>query len=141
MKIRTIEQLYDKIQEDYAWRLKELNYTKNLVKNSPIHLRNSTIRLAIPNLYAHWAMGLLGKEYSIDLFIEEGKQLGFIERTRLEKVRKSVEFYNNNNPYIIKGTIANDKFNFNDPKIILIQDLNRIVHDYELVIRELEDKE
>ncbi len=55
-KIRTLSHFIDAAHEDFAWRKKELAKVKSMVygsRGSAIVLRSS-IRFAIPILYAHW---------------------------------------------------------------------------------------
>lgn len=88
------------------------------------------------------------KEDILNIFIEKGKELGFIEKSRLEKVRGMVKYYNEDNPYEVKkdkielknDRVFNKTYGFKKPiKIIFIQDLNRIVAQYELIIKEMEE--
>ena len=54
MKIKTIEQLQDKLDKDLAWRKKELIQIKlNIKKNDEISL-NTNLRIGIAFLYSHW---------------------------------------------------------------------------------------
>ncbi len=57
MKIRTVEQLSDKLSEDISWRKKELSEVKKLVKRkdvSPEQKHDLFIRSGICILYSHW---------------------------------------------------------------------------------------
>lgn len=56
MKIRTVEQLSDKLSEDLAWRKKELSEVEKLVKlkNVSCEKHDLFIRSAICILYSHW---------------------------------------------------------------------------------------
>ncbi|MFN5952454.1 MAG: MAE_28990/MAE_18760 family HEPN-like nuclease [Dolichospermum sp.] len=56
MKIRTLEQLSDKLAEELAWRKKELSILKSLIdsKSSETAKRNALLRSGITMLYAHW---------------------------------------------------------------------------------------
>jgi hypothetical protein len=87
------------------------------------------------------------KNRIINDLIEKGKELGIIEKTKLEKVREIVKYYNEDNPYMIKkgkvklkyDKIFNEIYRFKEPvKIIFVQDLNRIVALYESIIKEKE---
>ncbi len=54
MKIRTAEDLQTRLDEDFAWRRKELTVIFTNVKSSkPIQL-NTNIRIGVVMLYAHW---------------------------------------------------------------------------------------
>jgi hypothetical protein len=54
MKIRTAEELQTRLDEDFAWRRKELTviYT-NVQSSKPLQL-NTNIRIGVVMLYAHW---------------------------------------------------------------------------------------
>ncbi len=55
MKIRTVEELQELIDEDWAWRLKELNFLKKNIKKNIKHPEIKThLRSCIVLLYAHW---------------------------------------------------------------------------------------
>ncbi|MFM5889533.1 MAG: MAE_28990/MAE_18760 family HEPN-like nuclease [Dolichospermum sp.] len=56
MKIRTLEQLSDKLAQELAWRKKELSILKSLIdsKSSETAKRNALLRSGITMLYAHW---------------------------------------------------------------------------------------
>ncbi|MFB2772567.1 MAE_28990/MAE_18760 family HEPN-like nuclease [Pelatocladus sp. BLCC-F211] len=56
MKIRTLEQLSDKLAEELAWRKKELSALKALIdlKSSSPGKQKALIRSGITMLYAHW---------------------------------------------------------------------------------------
>lgn len=54
MKIRTINQLQDNLDADYAWRLKEIADLKLFVKNAPPSCKRAGVRMMIPMIYAHW---------------------------------------------------------------------------------------
>ncbi|MBD2691404.1 MAE_28990/MAE_18760 family HEPN-like nuclease [Anabaena catenula] len=56
MKIRTLEQLSDKLAQELAWRKKELSILKSLIdsKSSESAKRNALLRSGITMLYAHW---------------------------------------------------------------------------------------
>jgi len=54
MKIRTAEELQTRLDEDFAWRRKELTVIFTNVKSSK-HLQvNTNIRIGVVILYAHW---------------------------------------------------------------------------------------
>jgi len=56
MKIRTVEQLYDYLSDELAWRKKELSSLRSMVEaaNSAKSKQNVLLRCAITLLYAHW---------------------------------------------------------------------------------------
>lgn len=54
MKIRTLEQFYDKVEEEKAWRRKELANLLTQVETSRSSHRTMVLRNAITLLYAHW---------------------------------------------------------------------------------------
>ncbi|NES82458.1 MAG: hypothetical protein F6K10_14210 [Moorea sp. SIO2B7] len=56
MKLRTAEQLSDRLSKDLAWRKKELSEVKSLVENksSSSSKHKALIRSGICLLYAHW---------------------------------------------------------------------------------------
>lgn len=55
-KIKTAEQLYDKLSEELAWRRQELSSFRSLVESSSLAeaKRNALLRSGITLLYAHW---------------------------------------------------------------------------------------
>lgn len=54
MKLRTVENLVDFLDEEISWRKKELSCLKDNVQKSNIKLRPTAIRSGIVLLYAHW---------------------------------------------------------------------------------------
>lgn len=54
MKLRTKENLVDYLDEEIAWRKKELSTIKNRVEKSSNKLQPTEIRSGILLLYAHW---------------------------------------------------------------------------------------
>ncbi|BCL36731.1 MAE_28990/MAE_18760 family HEPN-like nuclease [Nostoc sp. MS1] len=56
MKVRTSEQLSDKLADDLAWRKKELSEVKSLIELRDVSLQrhNALIRSEVCILYAHW---------------------------------------------------------------------------------------
>jgi hypothetical protein len=54
MKIRTAEQLQTVLDDDFAWRRKELTMILTTVKSSRPKLLNTNIRIGVVILYAHW---------------------------------------------------------------------------------------
>jgi hypothetical protein len=53
-KLRTLTMLQDYLDEDFAWRLKEIADLKLTVRSAGTAFRNTIIRAGIPLLYAHW---------------------------------------------------------------------------------------
>jgi len=54
MKIRSTEELQAKLDQDFAWRRKELTTIFTNVKSSKLTQRNTNIRIGVVILYAHW---------------------------------------------------------------------------------------
>ena len=54
MKIRTSEELQTRLDEDFAWRRKELTVIFTNVKSSKPLQVNTNIRIGVVMLYAHW---------------------------------------------------------------------------------------
>lgn len=54
MKIKTIEDLQEVLDTDFAWRLKELSVLKSNINNSDSVAARANIRIAVVMLYAHW---------------------------------------------------------------------------------------
>jgi len=54
MTIRTIEELFDGLSSDLAWRRKELSETKAILDSAIGRRVDALIRSAVPLLYAHW---------------------------------------------------------------------------------------
>ncbi len=69
MKMRTSEQLTDAIDEDFAWRKKELTTLKFAIERARTkpRLLNTSLRAGVTLLYAHWE-GFLKK--SAELYLE-----------------------------------------------------------------------
>lgn len=67
MKIKTKEQLTDFLDQEIAWRKKELTTIKSQVEKSNPKLETTAIRSAIVLLYAHWE-GFLKK--SAEAYLE-----------------------------------------------------------------------
>ncbi|HCJ7274010.1 TPA: hypothetical protein NVH30_003672 [Vibrio cholerae] len=53
-KLRTIDQLQNALDKDYAWRLKEIANLKVIVKRSETINKKTAVRASIPLLYGHW---------------------------------------------------------------------------------------
>lgn len=54
MKIRTTEELYNRLSEDLSWRKKELTLFKSRIDIAEEKRVNSEIRAGIVMLYSHW---------------------------------------------------------------------------------------
>lgn len=54
MKIRTEEELQRKLDEDFAWRRKELTVIKSRIATAKAHSINTELRVGIVMLYSHW---------------------------------------------------------------------------------------
>ena len=54
MKIRSAEELQNKLDDDFAWRRKELTVIFTNVKSSQPLKLNTNIRIGVVMLYAHW---------------------------------------------------------------------------------------
>jgi hypothetical protein len=55
-KNRTLSDLYNNLEEDLGWRIKELSLLKNTISNTPNRtpLQDALIRAGLTMLYAHW---------------------------------------------------------------------------------------
>src|SRR5229473_3553693 len=56
MTIRTVEQLFDQLSDELAWRKKELATLKSLVEHRTLSNERRTVllRAGVALLYAHW---------------------------------------------------------------------------------------
>ncbi|AWI26806.1 MAE_28990/MAE_18760 family HEPN-like nuclease [Flavobacterium pallidum] len=54
MKIRTVEELQNRLDDDFAWRRKELTNIYTNVSSSKPKQMNTNIRIGVVMLYAHW---------------------------------------------------------------------------------------
>ncbi|UWF67893.1 MULTISPECIES: MAE_28990/MAE_18760 family HEPN-like nuclease [unclassified Brucella] len=56
MKVRTVEQLVDKVNQDRVWRIREIDaLTKQCeLKSNPSHIREALRKAFLTMLYAHW---------------------------------------------------------------------------------------
>jgi hypothetical protein len=54
MKIRTVNDLSDRLDTEFSWRLKELADLKMVVKTTEKLKQSSMIRAGLPLTYAHW---------------------------------------------------------------------------------------
>ncbi len=67
MKIRTTEQLLEKIDTDFAWRRKELSVIFGNAKSTKEPLQSTALRVGIALLYAHWE-GFI--KYASEMYLE-----------------------------------------------------------------------
>lgn len=116
MKIRTAEQLQTALDDDFAWRRKELTTILTTVKSSRPKLLNTNIRVGIVILYAHWE-GFIKNAAEYYLIYVAGKKLPFNELENnfiaICLKNKLVEFEQTN-----KNTLHTQLINF------LLGDLN-----------------
>lgn len=54
MKVRSLDELQDKLQEDLAWRRREFTTLKLMVSESRKHQKDVLLRSSIALLYSHW---------------------------------------------------------------------------------------
>jgi len=54
MKIRTLQELQEKIDYELGWRKRELTTVKFLIKDRRRHAKDTALRSGIALLYAHW---------------------------------------------------------------------------------------
>lgn len=54
MRIRTVNDLFDRIAEDQSWRKKEVSIFAQQVSESDVAVRPALLRPAVALLYAHW---------------------------------------------------------------------------------------
>lgn len=85
MKIRTVEELYDFLSEEMAWRKRELHSLRLLIKDSKNTgvTKNALIRSTVTMTYAHW-----------EGFIKAGAMayINFVAMQRLKYRELSVNF-------------------------------------------------
>jgi hypothetical protein len=53
-KLRSLNDLQDRIDEEFAWRLKELDSLKKIVRQASLLAKKTAIRSAICLAYSHW---------------------------------------------------------------------------------------
>lgn len=53
-KIRTIDELQNKLDQEFSWRLVEISYLKSVLAKTPEKKKTALIRACVPILYAHW---------------------------------------------------------------------------------------
>jgi len=78
MKIRTAEELQNKLDDDFAWRRKELTTIfTNIQSSKPLQV-NTNIRIGVVMLYAHWE-GFIKNAAELYLVYVASKKLNFDE--------------------------------------------------------------
>ena len=108
-KVYSYDKLTDLINEDFAWRRKELKLVNDHVPDKPSPKQNAALRFSVPILYAHWE-GFVKKstevylEYVAKKYLKHNelkpqfialslsKKLGQLEIKNLEEKSKTVEF-------------------------------------------------
>ena len=78
MKIRSAEQLQTVLDDDFAWRRKELTMIMTTIKSSRPNLLNANIRIGVVILYAHWE-GFIKNAAENYLIYVAGKKLQYDE--------------------------------------------------------------
>jgi hypothetical protein len=108
-RIVNFDILSNSIQEDFAWRRKELKIIRDQIPTSHSPLQSASLRFAVPILYAHWE-GFVKKscEYYLEFVANKylphrilksqfialslNRKFGKIEIRNLEEKTKTVEF-------------------------------------------------
>jgi hypothetical protein len=108
-KTYSYDQLTKLIEDDYAWRRKELKIINDYVSDKPSPKQSASLRFSIPILYAHWE-GFVKKsteiylEYVAKKYLNHNelkpqfvalslaKKLGNLEIKNLEEKAKTVSF-------------------------------------------------
>lgn len=108
-KVYTFDNLSHLIDEDYAWRRKELQIIKDQIPNNSGPKQNAALRFCVPILYAHWE-GFVKKscelylEFVANKYLKHNelkpqfialsltKKLGNLEIKNLEEKTKTVAF-------------------------------------------------
>lgn len=78
MKIRTIEELQNRLDDDFAWRRKELTVIYTNVSSSKQNQLNTNIRIGVVMLYAHWE-GFIKNAAELYLIYVSSKKLTYNE--------------------------------------------------------------
>ncbi len=125
-KTYTYDQLTNLINEDYAWRRKELILIKNQIPNKSSPKQSAALRFSVPILYAHWEgfvknsteiyLEFIAKKYLKHnelkpqfIALSLSKKLGNLEIKNLEEKSKAVEFllneFNKNSNILTKNVI------------------------------------
>lgn len=78
MKIRNIEELQNRLDDDFAWRRKELTVIYTNVISSKKNQSNTNIRIGVVMLYAHWE-GFIKNAAEIYLIYVSSKKLTYNE--------------------------------------------------------------
>lgn len=77
-KIRTIEELQNRLDYEFSWRLKEIANLKIVVRASESMSKATAVRAAIPLLYGHWE-GFIKKASTCYLQFVNGQALRYSE--------------------------------------------------------------
>lgn len=78
MKIRTIEELQNRLDDDFAWRRKELTVIYTNVTSAKQNQVNTNIRIGVVMLYAHWE-GFIKNAAELYLIYVSSKKLNYNE--------------------------------------------------------------
>lgn len=78
MKIKTAENLQTVLDDDFAWRRKELSFILTTIKSSKPKALNTNIRIGVMILYAHWE-GFIKNSAENYLLYVAGKKLSYSE--------------------------------------------------------------
>lgn len=98
MKIRTTEELFNRLSEDLSWRKKELTLFKSRIDTAEEKRLNSEIRAGIVMLYSHWE-GFVKNSTSYYLLYVKQLKLNYSDLSpcllTLSLKTKFIEFNNN----------------------------------------------
>lgn len=98
MKIRTTDELFNKLSDDLSWRKKELTLFKSRIDIAEEERLNSEIRAGIVMLYSHWE-GFVKNSTSYYLFYVKQLKLNYSDLSpcllTLSLKTKLLEFNNN----------------------------------------------
>ncbi|MFP9116966.1 MAE_28990/MAE_18760 family HEPN-like nuclease [Flavobacterium sp. RNTU_13] len=154
----SLNELIRLIDDDYAWRRKELKIIQNQIPSTPSPKQNAALRFAVPILYAHWE-GFVKK--ACELYLEfvaakhlkndelqpqfialsMSKKLGNLEIKNLEEKSKTVEFLlnemNKNSNILTKNVIqtkSNLRYNVLEEILFVIGiDQSKFLHKSSLI--------
>lgn len=108
-KIFNFDTLSSSVEEDFAWRRKELKIIKDQIPSNPSPLQSAALRFSVPILYAHWE-GFVKKscEYYLEfvsnkylphrdlksqfIALSLNRKFGKLEIKNIEEKTKTVEF-------------------------------------------------
>lgn len=77
-KIRTINQLQNVLDQEFAWRLKEVSTLKNTIRSSESIRKKTAVRAGITILYAHWE-GFIKKSATVYLEFVGNQRLRYCD--------------------------------------------------------------